>query len=354
MTPEDVLAGMDSSGRYAGDLNLEGYKHPLPAKLTGVRGILDLNNYSLPLPPALQTVEGSLFVGNRKPPVYKHPLPPNLSSVRGDLDVRGYEHPLPESLTYVEGALLLNRYKHPLPQNLVVVGEIVGAQQYKRKLPYQPEVLSEHYTTTVPTGAGFKKWFAKSRARTSDGRPILLYHGTENGGFSQFHPPESWFTSDLRQAATYTHSQPQTGYISDPTPAIGMADVHGKDGVYRVWLSLQNPLIVDANGAWWHELNVPEYPSANEAVKVSFKARRDGYDGVIFRSIRAPRAEMNYGEPADVYVVFDPTQIKSALFNQGTYDPKDPDIRKNPRRRTSRPGKSRRKTSRSKRKTSRS
>jgi hypothetical protein len=28
------------------------------------------------------------------------------------------------------------------------------------------------------------------------------------------------------------------------------------------------------------------------------------------------------------YIVFDPTQIKSAIGNRGTYDPNDPDIRK--------------------------
>jgi hypothetical protein len=48
-----------------------------------------------------------------------------------------------------------------------------------------------------------------------------------------------------------------------------------------------------------------------------------------------------------VYIAFEPTQIKSALVNDGSYSSTDPDMRKNPRRT------SRRKTSRGARRTSR-
>ena len=40
-----------------------------------------------------------------------------------------------------------------------------------------------------------------------------------------------------------------------------------------------------------------------------------GHDGIIY----------NDGEEI---IVFEPTQIKSAIGNRGTYDPDDPDIRK--------------------------
>jgi hypothetical protein len=76
-------------------------------------------------------------------------------------------------------------------------------------------------------------------------------------------------------------------------------------------------------------------------------------NGVIFRNLYDHGGRSGVERTGTVYVAFEPTQIKSALFNQGTYDPKDPDIRKNPRRRTSRPSNTRRKTSRN-RKTSRS
>jgi hypothetical protein len=49
-----------------------------------------------------------------------------------------------------------------------------------------------------------------------------------------------------------------------------------------------------------------------------------GYDSVIYQ---------NVVEGGTSVIVFSPTQIKSATGNRGTYDPEDPDIRHNPRRR---------------------
>ncbi len=54
---------------------------------------------------------------------------------------------------------------------------------------------------------------------------------------------------------------------------------------------------------------------------------RGGYDGIIIkRDLRAKAWEAK----ADQFVVFKPTQIKSATGNDGTWDSDDPDIRSNP------------------------
>jgi hypothetical protein len=60
---------------------------------------------------------------------------------------------------------------------------------------------------------------------------------------------------------------------------------------------------------------------------------------VIFKHLRDEVGGDWYEDlpPSTVYAVFDPKQIKSANFNEGTFDPKDPDIRKNPRRKPRRP-----------------
>ena len=47
-----------------------------------------------------------------------------------------------------------------------------------------------------------------------------------------------------------------------------------------------------------------------------------GYDGIVY--------ENTYEGPGDSWIVFRPTQIKSATSNIGTWDPDDPDIRRNP------------------------
>lgn len=54
-------------GRYPGNLDLRGYKHPLPAALTSIGG-------------------GCYLRG------YEHPLPSALTSIGMWCDLRGYEH----------------------------------------------------------------------------------------------------------------------------------------------------------------------------------------------------------------------------------------------------------------------
>jgi len=36
--------------------------------------------------------------------------------------------------------------------------------------------------------ANFKKWFGKSKVVDSSGNPMICYHGTPNGTFSEFKP----------------------------------------------------------------------------------------------------------------------------------------------------------------------
>ena len=56
-------------------------------------------------------------------------------------------------------------------------------------------------------------------------------------------------------------------------------------------------------------------------------AKKAGYDGVIFKGIEDIGVNYKNVAPADTLVVFDPSQIKSATDNIGTFDRNNPDIR---------------------------
>jgi hypothetical protein len=49
---------------------------------------------------------------------------------------------------------------------------------------------------------------------------------------------------------------------------------------------------------------------------------KQGYDSVVY----APKGDMKH--PQAYYVAFHPQQIKSAIGNRGTYDPKEPHMNK--------------------------
>lgn len=88
-------------------------------------------------------------------------------------------------------------------------------------------------------------------------------------------------------------------------------------GVYSVFLAIRNPLIHDFKSAKYREVS---YDS------LIAQAQREGHDGVILRNTE------DGGPVDDIYVAFEPTQIKSATGNRGTFDPNDPSILQQPPR----------------------
>jgi hypothetical protein len=338
--PHPLPAGLTHVG---GKFNLRGYSHPLPAGLTSVGGDLDLDGYKLPLPAGLTSVGGDLDLDG-----YKLPLPAGLTSVVGGIYyLTGYPHPLPAGLTHVGGKFNLRGYSHPLPAALATLAAQAGWEFNGQR--WGARAVREHYEITPPASPEFRSWLGKSRAVDDSGTPVLLYHGTPSGGFTAFDPakadphhPGFYFTNDLAVANTYFGI---AGDIEDPTPSLDGTHPATSWGAYRVWVRMENPFVFDAEGANWNRMMVPEYPKLYKTYEVAHAAKRDGYDGCIFRNVRDSGGKTGYGKPADVYVIFSPTQIKSALFNDGSFSLTDPDIRKNPRR-TSKRKTSRRKTSR--------
>ena len=119
----------ETTGHYAGNLDLSDYTHPLPVGLASVGGYLYLSGYSHPLPAGLASVGGGIYLSD-----YTHPLPVGLASVGGDLYLRGYTHPLPVGLASVGGNLHLRDYTHPLPVGLASVGGYLYLSGYSHPL----------------------------------------------------------------------------------------------------------------------------------------------------------------------------------------------------------------------------
>jgi hypothetical protein len=82
--------------------------------------------------------------------------------------------------------------------------------------------------------------------------------------------------------------------------------------VMPVYLSMQNPLIHDMGGRGYRDVSYSDLIT---------KAKRGRREGLIIRNTSDPYAD-------DIYVAFEPTQIKSATGNRGTFSPTDPDIRR--------------------------
>jgi len=167
--------------------------------------------------------------------------------------------------------------------------------------------------TQIPA---FRRWFGDSKVVDENGEPLVVYHGTDKGGFYAFDMGEAdrirknmmFFTDDYGMAQTYTRGR------GDPTPPIFpsveaflryvktegddspftvetdedddgvfytvfspdgykmgdfyadneqdmealLSDVNSQKfdraGVYEVYLRIVDPLVVDAKGANWDEI----------------------------------------------------------------------------------------------------
>ncbi len=217
----------------------------------------------------------------------------------------------------------------------------------------------------------FTRWFGKSKVVDELGNPRVVYHGSSadievfntNGGTGKTLGTGAFFSSIPATAGTYTGGL-NNGNISP------------------VYLSLSNPAVFDAMGANWSRLgkktrvSLPavevsdqadedllaellDRPAAVGATKtlkarntslgrlfpdeflfddhfstddLAAWARKQGYEGVIIENVvdQGPTGSLaNEASklPSTIYVCFRPEQIKSAIGNNGEFDPNNPDIR---------------------------
>lgn len=199
-----------------------------------------------------------------------------------------------------------------------------------------------------------KAWFGDSKVVDAQGRPLVVYHGTsadittfknENLGTAtgaKSAQQGHFFVADPGVAVSYAHHAATGAKVQQ---AMAKADaleikaqltskqadwdavdkaveeheaLEGEVAVERlrgqnvlpVYLAIRNPMTYDANGQAFTDIS-------DEINKVLQDAKRAGHDGVILRNLDDDPG-FN-GRVADHFVVFEPTQIKSAIGNSGLY-----------------------------------
>ena len=184
---------------------------------------------------------------------------------------------------------------------------------------------------TDPTSTpAFRRWFGESKVVDAAGRPLVVYHGSPQEDIEVFEAPKR------RRARG-------GGFFFSDDP-----DLAGQYGtnLYSMYLYMVRPLIVDAKGADWSEIPQQYVPmrgwsASDKAFARTFMAADDargftstdgiadlagsfGFDGAIIQNVNDSSSGDTDGLTT-VYVVFEPTQIKS-VSNRGTFDPSDPRI----------------------------
>jgi hypothetical protein len=212
----------------------------------------------------------------------------------------------------------------------------------------------------------FKKWFGDSvvtdngKPMSEGGEPLVVYHGTK-ADFSSFDGEMSnsssmtgvpagvfTFSTSPEAASSYAGRYDVQGWDSPENEARWQSlwdagrlaeaskfqmqhygtrattfDSGGR--VIPAYVSVRNPLVVDAAGASWKE--VPWRGAKVRTNDLIEYARRNGRDGLVIKNVRDQSAGTDAATPADTIFAFNPEQIKSAIGNNGDFDPSNPDIR---------------------------
>lgn len=140
----------------------------------------------------------------------------------------------------------------------------------------------------------FRTWFKGSKVLDDQGRPLVMYHGT-NAKFSTFD-----CEGGVENAAFFT---PNRKLASRFAAWAYEGSGEGSPRVLRVFLSIKNPKVIHSNDVL-DEYGGHSFVRMTRAVKL---ARQEGYDGIHLLEVH------DMGITQDQWAAFAPRQIKLAF-----------------------------------------
>ncbi len=192
-------------------------------------------------------------------------------------------------------------------------------QRYQLKVRGQFEADAAAGATELTQGAiespEFKQWFGESKVVDADGAPLVVYHGTPKGGFTQF---------DKGRGSGNLNPKLGDGFYFSPDKAYAEHYAREADSgeVLSVYVTVKNPLNVSSANEFRKVVFDERSRGSNyeqeqkAALKDSEIVQSLGYDGIVYR---------HAGKVVEV-VAFRPEQIKSATGNRGSFDPTSDNI----------------------------
>ncbi len=197
---------------------------------------------------------------------------------------------------------------------------------------YLAGITEEHEKTGLTDKPAFRNWFDGSKVVDSDGRPLVVYHGT-SADFEHFSHTYTFFAEDASYANDFAKTKRGNGdrilpvYLSIKKPldlrSLGLRelklheilDVLTRNGMGESKM-VEDFSIYDGNG---NQGAIFEFVAefGDELVDA---AQAAGFDGLI-------QHEENGTSTTVAYIAFNPEQIKSAIGNNGEFSPTNPDIR---------------------------
>jgi hypothetical protein len=173
----------------------------------------------------------------------------------------------------------------------------------------------------------FLRWFSTSQVADEDGRPLVMYHGTrsdiqafETSAINRRFPFSFGFhfTSRREEASVYADSITNAAVGFNPTSQFAEPVAEGAN-VMPVYLRALNPLVISTK-------LIPSVEADTNRDKILEQLRVAELAGRPYDSVLIKREA---GDEYDSWnaIVFQSTQVKSALGNIGGFEVENPSIR---------------------------
>jgi hypothetical protein len=209
-----------------------------------------------------------------------------------------------------------------------IEGEVEGNQEAD-----DIELFQEAETQTDTPQ--FKAWFGDSKVVDENGKPLVVYHGTDKV-FTSFdiEGAKKSSSNGMLELGFHFGTAEQANERMRPIEQAGTRKIEGQPSIIPVYLSLQNPLWIPSDLGDWADMNfIREYfgPENYEVftkqeltkLKTPDDVRKallkKGYDGIRYSNEQE-------GE-GDSWIAFNPVDIKSSTGNSGAFSLDSDDIR---------------------------
>jgi transposase len=260
----------------------------------------------------------------------------NLANGPADqLLIPGGERSALQAAAAREGALKAKRDQQP-PGGLFAPPE-----------PDQGEIkFARQERPAITSTPSFKAWFGDSQVVDGNGRPKIVFHGTnvhrrvlgENerplGDIDQFDRLAAYKAFGRREGmdavGSWFSEHSGTGREHEAAPA-GAGMYSGLDdggAIYPVYLRIESPWMPKDFNEFLDKMHAvagrdpkTQRPRGLGSVgELREWLKAEGHDGILFAA-----GEIDHQRAGEVWVALEPTQVKSAM-NGGAFDPNDPRI----------------------------
>lgn len=182
------------------------------------------------------------------------------------------------------------------------------------------DTLGQAVSKSLTNTPEFKNWFKSSKVVDEHGNPLVVYHTTTKD-FTQFSKAGTRHDEGFFGHGFYFTPEPGMAelYIEGQTSKREKQAVRGLPvgtNMMPLYLSVQNPYHMGPTEA----LEMEDSFESNNREEFTERIKERGYDGIFVH-----RYDVTDPEPDEI-VVFEPTQIKSAIGNSGKFNPNDSSI----------------------------